>query len=429
MDVEFSISQIQQHMESKLRTDQSLTYESVIIPAAKKVLNMLKNIDIEKWPTHKNIANDIDIYIEALSIYVIYNYSKNIEVKYPPHIQMLVLLKHPYFINVFTIGKNREEWEECSAKILDDYLNTFGKNVTIDNKYKLKRLLSESSTFGESVKGKEISERSGLSRFNYMLGFHYLENEQGILKEEVVTHVSQIFESKNTSNFIYIVVNISFNVENTDSIIIYKELRKNADRILSNERVQQFDAFKSPDIVHKATEPVALFDHNFKRINHISDDIEYGIVLLSYNDSESEESSHFIIARYGENAYLNRNEINDFLKYRIMKFLDSKLLEIDLIESFYINYNKHSNDLMDLKRQYVQLATYTKNTFEQSTKESFVENFIKNVSSVDIFHQSEIPYLKLYLQGINILKSYEKDSIITFVTNYIYPDLMMKTQL
>lgn len=426
MDIRLTISQIQQQVDLKMRSQQSHNYQNTIVPAAKDILNILKDTDMEKWPTHSNIANDIDIYIEALSIYVIYNYSKNINISYTPHVMMLVLLKHPYFINVFVVGKNREEWDKSASRILDNYVSTFGKNVTLDNKYNLKRLLSEPVAFGKSMTNKSLSERSGLSRLNYMLGFHYLDDEQGILKDEVINHVSEMFNAKDATNYIYIVVNISHNVENTDSIIIYKNVRKNMARILSVERVQQFDAFINPDVIHKAKCPLTFLDNNFKQIEQIDDSVEYGIVLLSFNDSSDMDSCHFIIARYGEDSFLNQQEMNDFINFRVMKFMDAKLLEIDLMESFYIICNKQSRDLQDLKRQYIQLATYTKNVFEESTKETFIDNFIKNIASVSIIHQSEIPYLKMYLHGIYLLKIYDKDAVITYVSDYIYPDLITK---
>lgn len=428
MDILNSIHLIQQQVEEKMQTSQAFTYQSIILPAAKNVLNILKSEPIDKWPRHNKISNSVDIYIEALSIYVIYNYTKNIDVTYSPHIMMLVLLKHPYFINVFSIGKNKEEWDNCASDIINEYILSFGKNINMDTKYKLKGLLSKSSIFGNSIKSEDNIKRSGLSRFNYMIGFYYLENEQGILKKDIIDSISPIFKSKNIINYAYIIVNISFNVDNTDSIIIYKECPRFLERILIEDRVGQSNVFIHPKMIHKAREPFTLLDSNFKPIKHIND-MEYGVVLLSYNDSDNVDTCHYMIARYGDDGYLNKKEMNDFLAYRVMRFLDSKLLELELIETFYINRNQEREDITELKRQYIQFISYTKRVFEESTKETFIDKFIENIASVPIIRESEIRYLKIYLHGIYLLKMYNSHSVISYVSNYIYPDLLTKEQL
>lgn len=424
MDISYTINQSQRLLEDKLRSQQLLSYENVIIPITKEILDTLKNTPPANWPRHSNIASDIDIYIEALSIYVIYNYAKNIAIEYTPHVMMLVLLKHPYFINVFMIGKNYEEWTDLASKITNEFVLTFGKNVTYDHKYQLKDLLNEATSFGSSALNKTISERSGLSQYNYILGFHYSDKTQGILKDDVISYTSQLFESKKITNYIYIVVNTSFNIKNTNSIVIYKQLPKYPERIIDVKRIQNSKVFVNPDKIFKADKPVDILDRNFNLINNVDDSIDYAIVLLSYNDAKDVDRNHYIIAEYGDNVYLTKSEMKDFLNRRVMRFLDAKLLELELIESFYKYCRSRNDDLTVLKRQYIQLSTYAKHIFETSTKEEFIDNFIKNISSVQIINPAEVQYLKLYLHGIHLLKIYSQDSVIRFVTSYIYPDLL-----
>ena len=214
------INECQQNIDS-IKNLNTATYENTIIPEANKILSELNKIEISSWPRKIKLSKNIDIYIESIAIHMLYSYAKNIKFNYPLHCIVDVLIKHPFFINILQCGKNLNEWKEFTENLNNEILLMFGDTNSSSEINRLKLLLNQ----------KHINNESSLHKFHYLTGFWFEPETVGIIGTELISKL------KNSSiideNTIFICINVSFNILNDKSIVIYKNIPKLKEKLLN----------------------------------------------------------------------------------------------------------------------------------------------------------------------------------------------------
>lgn len=311
---------------------QQQTYESIIIPEANKILAELNKLPSTSWPKKLTISKSIDIYVEALAIHLLYTYSKHIKFNYPLHCVVNVLIKRPFLINIVQCGKNLNEWKEYSKELLNEISMMYGDTSSSKKINDLRSMLSQ----------KYIESPSSIHSFHYLTGFSYESETTGITGEELLNKLSESI-SKDT---IFISINVSYNLQNVKSIIVYQEIPKFREKLLNIDTIDKFNPFYQPKHIRRAETEYDLFDSKFNKIDKLP--------LIQYS-SQRNESVKPMIQQFKSNENLkqienqmsenvNENQTNE-IENQTNEIENSKQIENEKIENE--NQNKSIKNLVN----------------------------------------------------------------------------------
>ena len=408
------INECQQNIDS-IKNLNTATYENTIIPEANKILSELNKIEISSWPRKIKLSKNIDIYIESIAIHMLYSYAKNIKFNYPLHCIVDVLIKHPFFINILQCGKNLNEWKEFTENLNNEILLMFGDTNSSSEINRLKLLLNQ----------KHINNESSLHKFHYLTGFWFEPETVGIIGTELISKL------KNSSiideNTIFICINVSFNILNDKSIVIYKNIPKLKEKLLNIKTIDLFNPFIQPKHIYKSKKDYNILNNNLEEINTLPSNYSKSFVLLCYNDSEKINQCHFSLANYGDGKYLSKEDTQNFIEYRVLKTVDVKLLDFYLKEEFYNKICSEKKDIVELKKDYIKLMQLIKDSFNSSDKNKFITKFIESLTSTNLIPAQELPYFKLYLSKIKTIDPFCFNSVSDYILSYIYPNLLVSS--
>lgn len=433
---------------------QQQTYESIVIPEANKILAELNKLPSTSWPKKLTISKSIDIYVEALAIHLLYTYSKHIKFNYPLHCVVNVLIKRPFLISIVQCGKNLNEWKEYSKELLNEISMMYGDTSSSKKINDLRTMLSQ----------KYIESPSSIHSFHYLTGFSYESGTTGITGEELLNKLSESI-SKDT---IFISINVSYNLRNVRSIIVYQEIPKFREKLLNIDTIDKFNPFYQPKHIHRAETEYDLFDSKFNKIdklptiqnsshqyksnenskqneNQTSDNVNEkneienqnksiknltnissgfkAFVILCYNDSETPLQCHYSLANFGPFKYLSYKEAKDFIDHKIITSVDSEIFDNYLKEEYYNEISSEKKDPNDLKKDYTALMQRVREAFNSSTKFTFADKL--DVSGIIDPH--EVPFFKIYLSKVKTLEPYDIQTLLNYVLSYIYPDLLVSS--
>lgn len=445
---------------------QQQTYESIVIPEANKILAELNKLPSTSWPKKLTISKSIDIYVEALAIHLLYTYSKHIKFNYPLHCVVNVLIKRPFLINIVQCGKNLNEWKEYSKELLNEISMMYGDTSSSKKINDLRSMLSQ----------KYIESPSSIHSFHYLTGFSYESGTTGIIGEELLNKLSESI----TKDTIFISINVSYNLQNVRSIIVYQEIPKFREKLLNIDTIAKFNPFYQPKHIHRAETEYDLFDSKFNKIdklpsiqappqrtesvkpmiqnssqpsesnenqtsenvnekNKIEIEIENqnksiknlvnvssgfkAFVILCYNDSETPLQCHYSLANFGSFKYLSYKEAKDFIDHKILTSVDSEIFDNYLKEEYYNEISSEKKDPNDLKKDYTALMQRVREAFNNSTKFTFADKL--DVSGIIDPH--EVPFFKIYLSRVKTLEPYDIQTLLNYVLSYVYPDLLVSS--
>lgn len=390
-------------------TSTTVTYENTIIPEATKILNELNNTPPSKWLRKTNLSKRIDIYVEALAIHMLYTYTKRVTFDYPLHSIAIVLLKHPFFINMFQCGKNSKEWEKFVSDINDEIISMYGETNSSPYVNNLKLLLNQ----------KHVDENSSSSihRFHYLTDFWFEAETTGITKSELLNKMNETNLIDNDT--IFISINVAYNLHNLKSIVIYKNIPKLREKILNISTIDNLNPFKYPQSIQKPTKDFYILNNNLEQIESLPSTFSKAFVLISYNDSEF----HYSLANYGENKYLSPDETKKFIDYKVLKIVNSEIFDYYLKEEFYKKISSDKRNVNDLKKDYIKLIQLVSDTYSSSTQKTFSEKLMSRIESLSLIDSHELPYFKLYIS--KNIEPYDLQTALSYVTSYIYPDLLV----
>ena len=390
-----------------------ITYENTIIPEATKILNVLNNTPPSKWVRRNDLSKRVDIYVEALAIHMLYTYTKGANFQYPLHAIAIVLIRHPYFINMFQCGKNMEDWKKFSSAINEEIISMFGET----NSSSLINNLRE--TLKHDVK-EDITTPSSAHEFHYLTDFTFEEDVVGLTQNELLTKLQEKTLIDDTT--IFISINVAHNLHNLQSIVIYKTIPKLREKILNPSTMSSLNPFLYPTSIDKPTKDFYILNSKFEQIPSLPASFSKAFVLISYNDSEH----HYSLAYFGESKSLTPEQARQFVDYKVLKVVNSEIFDYYLKEEFYNKIGSNKKDVNDLKKEYIRLIQLVSDTYSKSPNSRvFSERLLSRIDTLTIIDPHELPYFKLYLS--KSIEPYDLPNVLSYTTSYIFPDLLVNS--
>lgn len=403
---------------NELKNLSTVTYENTIIPVANKILTELNKLDSSSWPRKLNIEKGIDIYTEAITIHMLYTYTKNIKFNYPLHCVIYVLIKHPYFINMIQMDKKYDEWKEYSEQLINEISLLYGDSNSSSNINELKKLLAVDSKLN-------YNNTSSIHKFHYLIGFHFESETVGITGEELLTKLNnKHLIDKDT---IFISINVAHNILNNKSIVIYKNIPKFREKLLNISTIDLFNPFIQPEHIYTPSKEYTILSNELKELNELPKNFSKSYVILCYNDSDKIHKCHYSLAMFSETIHLSTENTKAFIEYKIISSLDSKLFDLNLKEDFYNIIGSEKKNMNDLKKDYVKIMQIAREAFNKSNQQSFIKKFIDMLNTFKLIHEHELPYFKIYLSKIKTISPYNIQNVLNYVSSYIYPDLLINS--
>lgn len=397
------IDSLQTDLNQKLMGDKSeLSYKKTVFPMAIKLFQELEGT--KSYPKKLVIDERIDIYSEAIALKVIHNYSNGIkENTLPLHCYVILLVKHPYLSFILQCNRSRTEWIKFRKQLLDECNSMFGTDYPSVQVNNFKEFMST-----------PISEKtdniSAVQIFHYMIGFRFEPNGIGIEYEHLP-------KGDDTSFF---VINLSYNLKQKDSIVIYKSIDKIREKLLNVNTIDNFNPYIKPKTINKTTSPFVKTDNNLNIISNLKDKT---YVLLCYNDSDDYKKCHYTISYYGENGFVDKSFIESFINGAIPKILTDDDITLYMESNFFKKINDEPEDLKQLKEEYIIFLNIIKDSFNKSTQQTILETIMSNENLNLIFDKTEMPFLRVYLSRLKTLEVFNLANVVSYSLSYIYPDL------
>ena len=330
------IENYQQTLDSLIKDVKGeITYKTHLLPLAFKLFQQLEQS--HEYPKQTTIHKPIDIYTEAITLKIVHNYSHNIkEDTLPLNCYVLFIMRYPFLINILQCKRTKKEWIMFREQLLEQITLMFGANKSRYAQLQLVEGMLKSNI--ESSTNEHI-----LSKFHYLISFHFKEELTGVKASEL--------PRENGSS--YFVINVSCNLNNDDSIIVYRRIMQYRCKLLNERTIDGFKSYIKPEKIYKQNDPYYFMDLNFDKHTKCTDRC---YVLLCYNDEPEIKDCHFTVALYDKREYVDFDMIQSMIEGQVETILSN--IEI----SDYINnvFNKtffdEPEDLNQLKEMYSKLS-------------------------------------------------------------------------
>lgn len=357
------------------------TYEESILPSAKILLTELLKIPQENWP-RKNLLSPVDIYVETLSIYLLYLYTKGETHKIPLHCLVNVLIKHPYFINVYQSNKTIDEWNHFKDELLKEFPS---QTTQYDH---IKTILTADTTSNTQIQ-----------RLKFFCNTTY--TQVGVPLTTFKDHP-------------YVLINASKGLNQLNSIVIYNNIEKLKWKLLNINTMKSMKPFIFPNQIQSTS------SKNTSKNTSTSPSTTSHLInlLLSYDD---ENSTVTLIGQYPE------SEIKRILEGSIKQIVPPKEIDLAIKEDFYELTSEARLDVSIIRKKFTILNQIAAQTYQTSTKSTYAENLLKHQRLSEIINDHERVYFEIYLSPISKFLTYSLTDVIEYVTSYIYPDLLTTT--
>lgn len=384
----------------------------------KQIISTFNPSDLSNLPKHYSFQQPIDEYADALTIF----YIQNQNLTFPIHSLSFILIYHPFLISLFQLNHTIDSWNILRLKLLEEINNNFS---SLPQSKPIIQILST-----EPPKQNTISS---LQLFHYLIGFYFKSESIAKTSSELQPIINQLLENRsiNPSHLIFILVNSAYNVRRRDSIICYQDIPQAKAKILNESTIKNFESFSLSPCSQYPGSPFSIYSSSWQKLSDLPSNFTHSLVLINYCDSKDVPTNHFTIAHYGKELFLDRQTTLDFISFKILKSIPLPLISFYLTESYYNRIYTDSYDVNQLKRSYAQFLNTISEVF--NTTSSISDFRSKLISSVkanhsDLIPSSEIKWFALYLMKLNKLSNYDLSSVLSFVSSYIYPDLLASTE-
>lgn len=402
--------EIKNKIQSMSPTD-NITYENIVIPSITLILDLLTKTPPSEWYVKHNIDLPIDIYAEALSVYMIQNKIQGLRIE----IIAYVLINHPFMLNLIQEYHNNQTWNEYRQKLISIIDQEFSN-------YEMSKKIIKTLEINSTV---DIANTSSFHLFHYLSGFTFTSDSIAKPLKELIPVLSSLMNESS----IIISINAAYNVVQNESIICYHEIPKSKYKILSNETVGNYTTIYSYyGVNQEVSTPFDILDNEFNKLEQLPEYFKNAIVLINYNDTTNLINNHYTLARFGKFNTLTPNQAKEFIQYKLLYSLDHKLLYFYLKQSFYATIYDDTFDLNELKRQYTKLLNITSQLYNQNKPLSeFIDNLTEKALSEGIITTYEAEYFKTYLLKLNTIEL-SVSTVTDHVLSYIYPNLLTNSK-
>lgn len=395
---------------------EDLNYTSVILPLVKE---LLAEFDAKELTliAKSTFTLPVDIYTEAITYKFVTAYSEGISLaKFPNECIILMLIRYPYFINILQCNRTFKQYINYRKSLLETFeiMYPMKTNEMVNHVYELL------TTDIESV--YDIRKCSMIEYLHYLMGFRFEKGSVAITADLL----------PKGSDVSYLIVNLTYNIDNLNSIIIYKDNPKIKDKILNVNNIPKYKCIEKPANISKATVPFISVNEFMHPIDEYKPRV---YILLCYNDDKDLEKCHYTIAYYGTDGYVDGRFINNMLQGSIPRSLTDEDVWIYINTTFLKTFSDDPESIDTLHTELRRFADIVTKAFDDVKRENktgvyFFEGFITNVLAderlTSILHPDELPYFRIYLTNCMVIFANNsedvniKDLLVTYVLAYIH---------
>lgn len=396
-----------------------MSYEADVRPIAIELLNELFAKQIYFIPK-ATYSLPVDIYTEAIMVYVVNAYKNGkLNFRLPNECFILLLIRYPYFINILQCGKTFSKYEQFRKELL----------VTLDSMFPMKtneavinvqRILSTNI-----VDTYDIDKCSVIHFFHYFIGFTFIPGKTTILKDQLPVG----------DGITYFIIHLSYNLSNTNAIVLYKDMPKVTDRILNADNMHKYKCVDTSAKVYQRNEPFECVNTSFTVVNKYGSKV---YILLCYDDAEQLADCHFTIASFGESGYVDERFIHDMVRGSLPKSIELVDINNTINTTYLKTFSEPPETKSTLRDDYNAMMRIAVGAYEATINEGIndlrIFDAITNKMLIDdklytIIDKMEAPYFRIYMKGaMPILSEYLgteqlKELIGKYAFRYIHDNI------
>ena len=395
-----------------------MSYDRVIKPLVTEMEEYMRTHDIKLMPK-RTFNLPVDIYTELITQKVVSNYANGIvSDKLPNECIILMLIRYPYFINIVQCNHTFKEYLRYRESLLETFDNMF----PVKSNEMVRHVRELLTTKIEDA--YDLRTSSMVHYLHYLTGFRF---ERGM----VAVTADALPKGPDVS---YLVVNLTYNISNLNSIIIYHDSPKIKDKLLNVANIPNYKCIERPENVCRADTPFISTDDTFKAIEYYKPNV---YILLCYNDNEDIHRCHFTIAYYGENGFVSPEFVNNMLEGSLPTSITMTDVN-NYINTVFMKTFSDDPESVDLLHKEIQTMidivckAYDDAKLANLTKAPMYDHIIRSILAdkrlPPIVHSDEIPFFKIYLTNMIVVHANDydspniKDMLCRYVCAYIHED-------
>lgn len=374
--------------------------ESNKLNVISKYITMIKDDDIDN--AKDNLEDKLNINHNTINIYVEYATRKLIHEHkfYNDKLTAYIILFHPKLFDLVCLDHTPKEVNEIKVNLLNK-LNEIYENKQKDEKYDN---IIKSLTYKDERDEKTMN----VIEYCYYLTWATYEKEWTDISKDVVI--------KNNNNDI-LCINLTYNLQNLDSIVIYNNVPNIRTPILTKKMVEQTKRYQTLTPTKIAKEPLTLYDKNFNKIQKLN--TPFITILLDYGNGYYTKCS----LKHGDTTNEFANEIiNRKVKCNVDKNLFTDIANKDIFNYLPQSCYQEKKDKNKLLEIYNNMKRMAINDYSDKPK-LCINNILNDPLLKTTINEHELPIFKVYLNYLLTAEDYSQTMLENHLCNYIYEGL------
>lgn len=311
-----------------------------------------------------------------------------------------IFVVFPWLFDALSITMSYKEYEDFKKDMLkfieDNYSSMEIK--AIKNVASLYEISSQNIHI-------DISKLSSLAYFKYLIGatFPYISiNYKELL--EINEEKATLFK-----------INATYNLTYPNSIVKYKDVEIKY-RILDPSTISEYNS----SITYKPPKKIAKEMYDVEKLGN---ETKY-LIVIDYNNG------YYTVAKFGSSIYVDKSFIEDLKvgKLDIFDIVDD-IINTHIKYEFYNKTKTIQNRSVDeLKKNYLSLQSLAFSV-PLTNLQTYASELSKAAFKASLLDPDDEPYFQKYVELMNIEFNEEnRNNIVNYVMNYIYPDLLTTTK-
>lgn len=385
-----------QNEVDKLIKRRNLSYDD-LVPYMDKLEKQLTT-----YPNIVDLHLPVDIYVETLTRLIARDYLKGVKIDYPPHCVVLMLSVHLYLLELVMCRKTFDEWLSYRKVLLDALVKTFSDKPRYACVVALQSALS--TTY-------DVEHKSALYRAKYFIDCEF--------RKQFIAIPADKLPGYKTKDVNYLVVNASFNNNESDSIVLYNNVERATSKFLNPNTITDYKMCRKCEM-HPSTEWFTILDSNMKRLTAFSSKIVH--IVLCYNDESDYAKCHYTVAFSRQSDTPTREAAQRFIDGYVDKTLTEEDINAYLRKRICKLCADEHHSVNELRSKCAALNAICGRAFTPD-RQTTIKNILSDEALTSVIDESEKQWFALYLQSTIALPVYNAGTLSTHVLEYIYPDV------
>ena len=353
-----------------------------------------------------DINDELKVDIKTCNIYIEYATRKLITDGkiFTDRISSYIILYHPKLFEYICSNYTIEEVIKYKQKILSNIEN-FYNGIIKDNKYELcKKLLTA------EFKDKN---RNALEYCYFLTWAKFEKDWVDVERKYIIEH--------NTDDILC--VNITYGLQNLDSIVMYNNIPDSRIPILTEKLVNDTVKYRYIPPTTIAKTPVSMYNKDFKPIKQFT--TKNVIILIDYGNN------------YYTRCFLNNKDISSSfakdvfdgkVKCNLNKSMLYDIVNKDIYNTLPQNCYTNKLDKSELVKKYNIMKKIIIESY--SDKRSLcIKNILAHKDITNVLDKKELNIFKLYLKYLLTADDYNQQIVDNYCCSYIYDGLFESKNL